>query len=93
MRQIQDSSQRLLQAMDWPATTGGSGRHSPPQPQSSSTGSREPKQPLEVGQPRFSSRTMTSRHISKGGAEDALKAAFLWSSLHELHHWACPGKL
>ncbi|CAL8464921.1 g4456 [Coccomyxa elongata] len=48
MKQIQDSSQRLLQAMDWPATTGASGRHSPPEAEGSSTRSREPKQPLEA---------------------------------------------
>lgn len=54
MRQIQDSSQRLLQAMDWPATTGASGRHSPSPPEGPLTRSREPKQPLEVSQQGFS---------------------------------------
>ena len=49
-RQMKDSSQRILQAMDWPATTNGSGRRNSPEPDGSTspTQARHPKQDMEV---------------------------------------------
>jgi hypothetical protein len=49
-RQMKDSSQRILQAMDWPATTNGSGRRNSAEPEGSTSPNqaRHPKQDMEV---------------------------------------------